>query len=143
MALRFDQSQSHRARDALLQKKAPPCCGGALDGTVQLQCAAGAAAPSPFRQELMKVLRSAPLSVLVLASALQLFIFSCCVALAAGAAAALSPFRQELMKVLRSAPFLPVASLLQSAMRCCCAVSGFLAAGASVLAACGAAVAAK
>src|SRR6185312_3825199 len=72
------------------------------------QCAAGAAATPPFRQELMKALRSAPLSALALASALQVVILPCWAWRADGAAVAW-PFRHELMKALRSAPFLPVA----------------------------------
>src|SRR6185312_7144694 len=104
-------------------------------GAVSNQCAAAASPAPPFRQVLMKVLRSAPLSALVLASALQLFIFSCWVSLADGAAAmACSPFRHELMKVLRSAPFLPVACLLQSIIRCCWAVCGLVAAAVVVAA---------
>src|SRR6185437_12020620 len=100
-------------------------------GAVLNQCAAAASVAPPFRQVLMKVLRSAPLSAFVLASALQDFIFSCWVVLADGAAAAaLSPFRHELMNVLRSAPFLPVACLLQSMIRCCWAVCGLVAAAA-------------
>src|ERR1700754_552091 len=89
--------------------------------------------PQPFRQVLMKALRSSPFKLFAEASLLQEVIFCCWVCLAAGAA--VSPFRQLLMKVLRSSPFLPVASLLHVAMRCCCGVSSFLAA------ACGAAIA--
>src|SRR6478609_963894 len=70
----------------------------------------------------MNVLRASPLSFSFDASALQDFIFSCCVCLAAGAAAVVSPLRQLLMNVLRSSPVLPVACLLQSTMRCCCGV---------------------
>src|SRR3546814_7595928 len=83
----------------------------------------------PFRQELMNALRSAPLSALVLASALQLFIFACwVVSVDAAADAEAWPFRHELMNVLRSAPFLPVAWWLQSIIRCCWAVCGLVAA---------------
>ena len=69
----------------------------------------------PFRQVLMKALRSAPLTALAVASALQVFILFCWVGAAAAAAvagaaagaaaAALLPLRQVFMKALRSSPF--------------------------------------
>ncbi len=69
----------------------------------------------------MNALRSSPLSDLALASALQVFIFSCWVA-----ALALPPaFRQLLMNALRSSPLsaLVVASALQAVIFSCCAVA--------------------
>jgi hypothetical protein len=74
-------------------------------------------------------LRASPASAFDLASALQVFIFSCWVcgaAVAAGAAAVEPPLRQVFMKALRSAPAsaLVFASALQSFIFCCCAVSG-------------------
>src|SRR5262249_4795144 len=78
----------------------------------------------PLRQVLMNFLRSSPLRPLLLASALQVFIFSRCAACLL-VAAALSPLRQLDMKLLRSSPLRPLllASALQSFMRCCCRVA--------------------
>lgn len=62
----------------------------------------------------MNALRSSPLSVFALASALQVFILSCCVA---GLL-----LRQVFMNALRSSPFLSAASVLQVAILDCCLV---------------------
>src|ERR1700730_18881280 len=77
----------------------------------------------------MKLLRSAPFSPLVVASALQVFIFSCWLLPVAAAGAAVVPDvpaavrsdRQLFMNVLRSAPFSPFAfaSALQVVILCC------------------------
>src|SRR5262249_24824535 len=72
------------------------------------------------RQVLMNFLRSAPLRFLLLASTLQVFIFSCCVVSCCSALA--SPERQVFMNSRRSAPFLLAACALQSFIRCCCEV---------------------
>ncbi len=66
----------------------------------------------------MKSLRSSP--VLPLASALQVFIFSCCVGFLAE--------RHFFMNALRSSPFISPASLLQVViLLCCLPISGALA----------------
>src|SRR5262245_46352987 len=114
-----------RNRDRSFVMKGPAEAGPENSSNASGQCAAAAA--SPLRHVLMNVLRASPASFSFEASALQDFIFSCCVCFA-GAAAVVSPLRQVLMNVLRSSPVLPVACLLQSTMRCCCGVSGFAAA---------------
>src|SRR3978361_490989 len=63
----------------------------------------------------MKALRSSPF--LPVASALHVFIFSCCVG-AAAAAGLLD--RHSFMKALRSSPFFSVASLLHELILFCC-----------------------
>src|SRR5690606_4814878 len=72
----------------------------------------------------MKALRSSPLSALALGSALQDFILSCCVCLAAE--------RHCFMKALRSSPFLSPASALQVFILFCCAVGALSCAWAAV-----------
>src|SRR5579872_6049228 len=74
-----------------------------------------------LRQLLMKVLRSAPVSPLALASALHCFILSCWeLSLESEAAGALD--RQVFMKDLRASPvrLCDVACALQSFIFCCC-----------------------
>ena len=69
----------------------------------------------------MNALRSSPLRALVAASALQVFIFSCCGVRALASLAAGAALRQVLMKALRSSPFklLAVASALQVVILFC------------------------
>lgn len=86
----------------------------------------------PFRQVLMKVLRSAPFKLFADASALQLFIFACCgVSSLSGDAVAL-PAKQSDMKLLRASPasFRVPASALQDVMRSRCAACAADGAGA-------------
>src|SRR5579863_1845874 len=75
----------------------------------------------------MKLLRSAPFSPLELASALQLFIFSCWLLVLAGAAGCSD--RQLFMNDLRSSPLrlLDVASVLQVFIFSCWLLAGFAA----------------
>src|SRR5471030_193089 len=70
----------------------------------------------------MKVLRASPFSSFFAASALQVFIFSCCGL--SFSVALLSAFRQLLMNFLRSSPLRDcvVACELQSVIFCRCAV---------------------
>jgi protein gp37 len=90
--------------------------GRELDGCRPPESGRGAPASQPFlRHALMKVLRSSPF--LPLASALQVFILSCC-AFCASLTFGL-PLRHALMNSLRSSPFLPLASLLQALILFC------------------------